>query len=185
MTTVAQRKAQVAYNKAMRDALIAEVLKLDKEGLKGGQIAAKVGKSPMAVSSILIANGRRKKARGVRKPSSERARTHQRTCERCERVEMIRVDHAHTKYCKNCAHEVAREQRLGQPPPNKGSTEGQIQRTCKSCRKVFTCYRSSLKRRPNYKWESYCSRACYADAQRTPGSKWSDFDSSGRKRWHL
>jgi hypothetical protein len=179
VTTVAERRQAAADNRAARDALIKQVLELDAKGLKGGEIAEYIGRSPMAVSRILTDNGHRKKTRGVRKPG--RPTTHERTCALCGKREMIRSDHKHTRYCAKCAFEIT-SIKHGREPPNKGE-DTRTPRACETCGTVFKAYKR-INNPTGYRYGTYCSRACYGLAQRTEGSRYSDFDTFGRKRWH-
>jgi hypothetical protein len=161
---------------------------MDDAGASGRAISEAVEFGPNTVSRILIENGRRKKRRGVRKVGKEkRGSSHRRVCIGCGKVEMIRSDHKHTKYCAPCA-KAATTIKLGNVPPNKGSTERQVKLDCETCGKEFIGYAGMIERRPidGIRWETYCSQPCWGIANRSPGSKYSevgkDYPSRRNKR---
>jgi hypothetical protein len=170
VSTLAERKALTAQRQEEHRRLIDRILELDAQGVPRGKIAAEVGRSPQMVSNTLCSFGRRKRVNGVRNPQLRRYE--EVACESCGSPFKRRSDHK-SRLCLACRPRFE----PGHVPANKGSTDGQVTRRCEQCREFFTVNRGYLDRKsgPKYRYGSFCSRACYGLAQRTPGSRYSAF----------
>jgi hypothetical protein len=174
MTTLAYRRALAEANRAERAALVAEVLRLDQTGAKYRDIAKAVGRSMSAISNILVSHGRRRSMpKGQAKPRSQVGLTHRRVCADCGKVEMIRSDHAHTRFCRTCGA----RQGVGLAPPNKGQDTG-VLRTCGICGETFKVNRlrptMGLRNGTRYRYAQFCSNACKGISMQSPGSRYSE-----------